>query len=280
MQIKDIISSGLLELYITGLSSREEAIQVEEWISQYPEIKSEIEDLQHVMEEYALSQAIMPEQSLKEKIFSQIHPAGSVKDKIFSRIDGSSSDESISLRSVTPDENANVFKMPYFYKFAAAACITLLIGASIFSYIYFNKYNAVSSELSAAKNDLQQQQQLADAMNKDINVMTDKFAQPVVMNGTPHSPDALAKIFWMKNSGEVYVDVTNLPQTPQGKQYQLWAIVDGKPVDAGMISTEKGIYHIQKMKSFGKAEAFAITLEKTGGSPTPTMDQMIVQAKI
>ena len=47
-----------------------------------------------------------------------------------------------------------------------------------------------------------------------------------------------------------------------------------------MISTEKGIYHIQKMKSFGHAEAFAITLEKTGGSPTPTMDEMYVISKI
>jgi anti-sigma-K factor RskA len=47
-----------------------------------------------------------------------------------------------------------------------------------------------------------------------------------------------------------------------------------------MISTEKGVYHIQKMRSFGKAQVFAITLEKAGGSPTPTMDQMIVQAKI
>ncbi len=103
---------------------------------------------------------------------------------------------------------------------------------------------------------------------------------PVVLNGTPHAPDALAKIYWMKNTGEVYVDPTNLPGVPEGKQYQLWAIVDGKPVDAGMISTEKGIYHIQKMKSFGQAQAFAITLEKAGGSPTPTMDQMFVIAKI
>lgn len=69
------------------------------------------------------------------------------------------------------------------------------------------------------------------------------------------------------------------PLFPFG-QYQLWAIVDCKPVDAGMISTEKGVYHIQKMRSFGKAQAFAITLEKADGSPTPTMDQMIVQAKI
>ncbi len=93
-------------------------------------------------------------------------------------------------------------------------------------------------------------------------------------------PVVSVKIFWMKNTGDVYVDPTNLPQAPDGKQYQLWAIVDGKPVDAGMISTEKGFYHIQKMKSFGKAQAFAITMEKKGGSPTPTMDQMIVQAKI
>jgi anti-sigma-K factor RskA len=67
---------------------------------------------------------------------------------------------------------------------------------------------------------------------------------------------------------------------PTGKQYQLWAIVDGKPVDAGMIATKKGIYHIQKMKSFGSVQAFAITLEKAGGSPIPTMDEMIVQAKM
>jgi len=40
------------------------------------------------------------------------------------------------------------------------------------------------------------------------------------------------------------------------------------------------MYKIQKMKSFGKAEAFAITLEKEGGSPTPTMTEMYVMAKI
>jgi hypothetical protein len=34
------------------------------------------------------------------------------------------------------------------------------------------------------------------------------------------------------------------------------------------------------MKSFGKVDAFAITLEKTGGSPTPTMNEMIVNGKM
>ena len=58
---------------------------------------------------------------------------------------------------------------------------------------------------------------------------------------------------------------------PSDKQYQLWAIVDGKPVDGGMILTSKrgDKYRIQKMKTFGKAEAFAVTLEDEKGNPTP-----------
>ncbi len=36
----------------------------------------------------------------------------------------------------------------------------------------------------------------------------------------------------------------------------------------------------KKMKSFGKAQAFAITLEKQGGSATPTMDKMVVMGKL
>ena len=82
----------------------------------------------------------------------------------------------------------------------------------------------------------------------------------------------------MKNTGEVYIDPSNLPEAPSGKQYQLWAIVDGKPVDGGLIiSTKKGDkYQIQKMKTFGKAEAFAVTLETTGGNPTPKGDMYVM----
>ena len=281
MELKDIISSGLLELYITGLASEEETLQVENWAEQHPEVKKEIEELQNVMERYALAQAIQPDETLKEKILSRIQPDNSVKEKIFSRIQSSNKQEPFSvIKTPEKNENAKIYSIPSYFKWAVAASVILLIGSLIFNYTFYNKYQNTSKDLQSAQQELQKQQQLAEAMNKDMDVMTDKNAMPVVLSGTEKSPDALAKIFWMKNTGDVYVDPRNLPQTPAGMQYQLWAIVDGKPVDAGMISTEKGIYHIQKMKSFGKAQAFAITLEKAGGSPTPTMDQMIVQAKI
>lgn len=261
MEIKDIISSGLLELYVSGLASEQETLQVEQWALQYPEVKIEIEELQLVMENYALSAAIEPDKSVKEKIFSRIRQDETVVENTSERI------------------SAKVIAIPPFYKWSVAASIILLLGSFILSYIFYNKYQTASKDLQVAQQELVKLQQLAEAMNKDMNVMTDKNAVPVVLNGTEKAPDALAKIFWMKNTGDVYVDPTNLPNAPIGMQYQLWAIVDGKPVDAGMISTKKGIYHIQKMKSFGKVDAFAITLEKEGGNPTPK-GEMIVQAKI
>ncbi|MBI3883754.1 MAG: hypothetical protein HY305_05965, partial [Sphingobacteriales bacterium] len=58
MQPNDIILSGLLELYATGLTSQEEALQVEQWVKQYPEVAAEMGAIQASMEMYAQDHAI------------------------------------------------------------------------------------------------------------------------------------------------------------------------------------------------------------------------------
>ncbi len=42
-----------------------------------------------------------------------------------------------------------------------------------------------------------------------------------------------ATVYWNTVSKDVYVLQNSMPKAPSGKQYQLWAIVNGKPVDAG-----------------------------------------------
>jgi hypothetical protein len=83
VEVKDIISSGLLELYITGLTSNEETLQVEQWAEQYPEVKKEIEELQDAMENYVMAEAIEPSESLKQKIFSKIQADDPVTGTFF-----------------------------------------------------------------------------------------------------------------------------------------------------------------------------------------------------
>lgn len=272
MNKEDIISSGLLELYVLGVASPGEQKQVEQWLSEYPELKQELNLIEDSLETYA-------------RAYSKEPPA-SVKEKVFNEISGTASKNEIAEPNYNATTVSKVYRMTTIFKLAAAAVLLLLIGSVVLNYIFYKKYQEASdnyittnNELVQANEKLKQNDAANTAMEHQLNLMSDKNALPVVLNGTPQAPDALAKIYWMKNTGDVYIDPTNLPPAPEGKQYQFWAIINGKPVDGGMITTEKGIYHIQKMKSFGHADAFAVTLEKAGGSPTPK-GQMYVMAKI
>ncbi|MEJ0083604.1 MAG: anti-sigma factor [Puia sp.] len=93
------------------------------------------------------------------------------------------------------------------------------------------------------------------------------------------APSSLATVYWNTQSKDVYLLVNKLPAPVPDKQYQLWAIVDGKPVDAGVFEMAEGISFV-KLKTIPKAEAFAITLEKKGGSTKPDMDAMYVMGKV
>ena len=82
------------------------------------------------------------------------------------------------------------------------------------------------------------------------------------------APQAQATIFWdTTGTRDVYMVINNLPQTPSDKQYQLWALLDGKPIDLGVFDLEVEQKRLLvKMKNVQNAQAFAITLEQRGRS--------------
>lgn len=261
MEQQEIISSGLLELYALGLATSEENSQVEKWMEKYPEVAGEFNTIQQAMEKYAFMHAVEPSSGLKQSIFSDLK-----------------TQTSTSAAYAASAEPAKVVGMHDGLKWLAAAAILLLIGSTVFNVVYYNRYKESQTANTEIKNQMLAQQEKNREMESDMSVVQNKYSMPVSLQGLEASPEAAAKIFWMKNTGEVYVDPSNLPPCPEGKQYQLWGFVDGKPVDAGMISPDKK-FRIQKMKSFGKAEAFAITLEDTGGNPQPK-GQIYVMGKI
>jgi anti-sigma-K factor RskA len=69
-----------------------------------------------------------------------------------------------------------------------------------------------------------------------------------------------------------------MPQLANNKQYQLWALIDGKPKDLGVFDARQDNVMIQ-MNDTKKAQAFAITIEKKGGVPTPTLDSLQSEGK-
>ncbi len=249
MEKEEIISSGLLEMYAIGATSAEETKQVEQWKIDYPAVAEELYQIEIAMEAYALFNAVQPAVHLKSEILASI-------------------DSKNNLKTVaTPGKIISISPL---WKSMAAAALVLLVGSAVLNLLFYNKYKNANSKYEEGQQQMALQTEKLNELNKDWTLVQSKYSQPVALKGLEAAPDAAAKIFWMKNTGETYIDPSNLPDVPAGMQYQLWAIIDGKPVDAGMITSKVGKkYKIQKMKTFGKVQAFAVTLETTGGNPTP-----------
>jgi anti-sigma-K factor RskA len=247
VEVNEMISSGLLELYVMGQTNADETQLVQTMVAQHPQIADELKAIEIAMESYAQAHAIKPSATVKEKVFNQIHN---------------------NETKIVPIVTAPVKSISSTWKMAAAASVVLLIGSAIFNGIMYNKFNTAKNELVETKQQLDNAKAVNEEMANSMKVVQNKNAVNVKLDGLQAAPNAVAKIYWVKNTNDVYVDPSNLPDAPQGMEYQLWAIVDGQPVDGGMINSQKKT-SIQKMKSFGRAEAFAITLETKGGNPTP-----------
>jgi anti-sigma-K factor RskA len=269
VEVKEIISSGLLELYATGLASSEEAVQVLQWANQYPEVAEELNQIQSGLDMFANAHAIQPDPSVKDKIFARISENGDTAKVVpfVNNKDGHA---------------AKVIPISSFWKRAAAAAVALLIGSTVLNISQYKKNNDIAAQLNQSRQLVSNLQDKSRLMENDLQVIQSKYSTPVALNGLPTAPDAAAKVFWMKNTGDVYIDPSSLPAAPQGKQYELWAIVNGAPVNAGIIiTTKKGDrYAIQKMKTFGKVEAFAISLEPENPNPATTPTTVVVMGKM
>jgi len=106
-------------------------------------------------------------------------------------------------------------------------------------------------------------------------MLQDPAIKTITLAGVEQHPKLKAHVFWNTNTTDVYLSLENLPPAPEGMQYQLWAIVDGKPVDAGVFPLDH-TDQITSMNQIPKAQAFAITLETKGGNPTPNLSQLYV----
>lgn len=72
MDIKEYIMSGILEQYVLGALHDEEATQVEEVASKYPDVQKEIDDIRNALEKYALENAVQPSRKVKPFLIATI----------------------------------------------------------------------------------------------------------------------------------------------------------------------------------------------------------------
>jgi hypothetical protein len=173
-------------------------------------------------------------------------------------------------------QNENKKGSSGFQRFLAAAVVLLVIGL-IWVIYQGRESRAQNEELLRTNTALKEKLNSTDSVLQQIIAETKVVKDPnnIVVNmvGTKSAPQSSANVYWDSTKNDVYLVVKNMPALPNDKQYQLWALIDGKPKDLGVFDATNDKV-ILKMKNTQKAQAFAITIEQKGGSPSPTLDKM------
>jgi hypothetical protein len=266
MSIQEYISSGILESYILGNTTPEEKAEVEKYAATYPEIKVELEEIEKAMNKYVSEHSIVPPTHIKNKILASISvenkTSESAKEKIIKNI-----------QMAQPTEESSFS----FWSIAASFLFLVSAGFAIYFYMRVNKLDGYLDNLTKINTNLYDSIKSISSnnhqMENDLAILKDPTYKIVELKGLKPAPDAKAMVCWSPQDKKVYVEIEKLPAAPQGMQYQLWAIVDGKPVSEGMLSPGSGLH---RMIDVENAQAFAVTLEKEGGNPAPKGDMYVM----
>ena len=175
---------------------------------------------------------------------------------------------------------------PRWFSFAPIAVMLLL---AVFSLLLWRDVRNTRRELRQARAQVEQIQAELEQKNKELveakavkDLLHAPDAWPLTLVGVKTPPQPQMKVIYSRQKGSLLLMANNAPLLPQDKIYELWLLpADGSaPMPAGWFKPDsKGhgmIFH--QMTAGINAKGFAVTIEPSSGSQTPTMPIMFEPA--
>lgn len=276
--LKLYIESGILELYVLGDLSTTERSEVEAMSKLHLEVKTELDEIESAMGKLAGEFAIEPSDKVKTGFFNSITFQNEVETPVV-------------VNDVKPEAKVVAInsKQLNFYKYSFAASVALLL-ISVAAIINLNKnLNDSKTQIASLQSNNQSFANQVNYLDKKVSnsdMVLSMYSNPaykmVSLKGTDNSPESSIVIAFNPKEEKVMLDLHSMkmPKNDAEHQYQLWALVDGKPVDLGVFDAQSNEIGLKDMKSIGTAQTFAVTLEPRGGSVNPTLEKLMVIGNI
>lgn len=252
----------LISAYTIGVLDGEDLVEAERIIKENPEkYKKVIRENELAISQTAHSISTQsPRAELKDKLFDEIRPDA----KIYK-----------------PDTKISLWEkfQPFALGLAAASIVVIVaLGAYIYS---------LDTKLRGQESIIAELQTLVGDKNAELALLTNEIGEQTEMLAFLENPEvviinlvkteeditAVGRVLWNPNDDEAMFYALDLPEVPQGKTYQLWAIADGEPKNAGVFSIDErgnNVHVIESIKDIGDVSAFAVSLEPAGGVLAPT----------
>ena len=227
----------LLEAYVVGALDADDLTELEKHLSEGCErcntILSTLSDVR-----IRLAESV-PEQE----------PAPGVKKKLLARISVSKSNAG----------GSSGFVRKYGGWLAAASIAAVLV-------IVIFRMGDLQEHIETLQNNLLE-------MEDVTSLLSSPGMEFIDLRGIGPNERAFGKVVYDKDKGNGVVHMYQLPQTPEGMQYQIWVMWDGVPTSAGIFSVDEDGNAVLKLTGLpdpSKIASFDVTIEPAGGLTFPT----------
>lgn len=247
-KVKMFLDTDLLEKYLLGTTSRKEAKLVENYISVYPEVKKQYNELQENLESYSRAHALKAPKELKQVIISKITAGKTINRRRF-----------------------------YRYAIAASFAALMLAGTT---YFFWNQNQKLINENALVNQKLKNLELDINSTNTNLEDIKNQFivlnnpeTHKYVLRGNQKAKELKTVAYINPVKKLSFINVAELPQLPEEQVFQMWANVNGQMVSLGVL--EKAENKLLSVPYNEDAISFNITIEPKGGNGTATVENTV-----
>jgi Anti-sigma-K factor rskA len=258
------IASGAIEACILGIASVEEVDYYNEMRSNSEAVKAYADSFELSLEAHHISNNFLEP---KKDLFAAIQH----------KIDTTKEADNAPVISIAP--KVAMHSKSIWKQYGVAASIALLLGSTIFNVILTQKVKSLQTQVTdLAKNNTKNSPVINT--NAQFAFLKEPTITPIAMYGVGSHGICKCSIYLDATTNKAYFITHHLFNPGPNNDYQLWAMVNGKPISAGIVTLNDDKSPILIENIPAGATGFYLTLEKKGGATKPTMEQMYLNGQI
>ena len=240
-KLHNFLQSGLLEKYVLGETSASESLEIENYISMYPEVEEEYNKLQENLEIMAKANAVEAPQFILDAVMEEL-------------------DEKPVIAFSTSKH-----KTPWYS--IAASIAALIFAGTAFLLFQHNKAlvkenQSVVDEIFDLRGDIKKNNDRLDEVMRQFMKLNNPETEKYVLRGNDRAKDLKTVAYINSVDKTSMINIVELPQLPEDQNYQIWAELQDRMVNLGILDpSNKKLQSIPYMED---ALGLSITIEKKG----------------
>ena len=255
-KLHTFFQSGLLDKYILDETSTSENLKVEHYIDTYPEVESEYKRLQDNLEIIAKANAVEAPKFILDTILNTIE------------------EDTVPVVKLEKTQH----KTPWY---SIAASIVALICAGGFylktqqNLDLLKENQVVVEEIFDLRSDIEENNKRLDNLMHEFMKLNNPETEKYVFRGNDRAKDLKTVAYINPVDETSMIDVVSLPKLPEDQTYQLWAEMQDRMVNLGILdASQKNLQSVPYVKD---ALALSITIESSDHLNATTADSAVAE---